>query len=742
MAEAWLIPMKTGNHYKSGIHHLSDEMAQVDVLVRRLVSKHRRTQPGLTVDAFYGLNITGEEVDMILNETKEQEDICETQTGGDLRRAIDSKVKISLEHQVYLPLVQLSGIFCLTPLERGIMTVCLAPEWDLKYETLYAYLQNDINKRQPTVALTLELLCRGNEEKINSRWCFLPQSSLFKYGLVTFTGDTEGKPLLTRYLKVDDRIVDFLLGFDSLDHRLRNFCRYIEPLGDWDSLILSPEIKEPLKRLAGEYLERDSGNRPVFYFYGPYGSGRKTAAQAFCRQLQLPLLLLECRELAKSGVQCKPLLRLFFREALLRQAAVYLDGFGQCLEDEAGACVCRDALFKVLEEYPLLTFLAGETAWRPAAFGTKTGDSHLRLMPVRFPRPAYPLRKALWEQTLGDRDMIPISPDVDKDALAGRFQLTGGQMRDALEDARAMALKRDGKEKASVTMNDLYRGCRDRSNQKLAQLAQKITPHYNWTDIVLPHDTLCQLKEITLHIRHRHTVFHRWGFQEKLSLGKGLNVLFHGPSGTGKTMAAEVVANELGLDLYKIDLSSVVSKYIGETEKNLAGIFKEAETANAVLFFDEADALFGKRSEVKDAHDRYANIETGYLLQKMEEYEGVVILATNLKNNMDDAFVRRMQFILEYPFPDEASRERIWKSIFPPQTPLDSELDYEFLTRNLDIPGGSIKNIALAAAFYAAGDGGVVTMEHLVHACKREFLKMGKLCLKQDFGKYYQLVQL
>jgi SpoVK/Ycf46/Vps4 family AAA+-type ATPase len=237
-------------------------------------------------------------------------------------------------------------------------------------------------------------------------------------------------------------------------------------------------------------------------------------------------------------------------------------------------------------------------------------------------------------------------------------------------------------------------------------------------------------------------VYIDWGFDKKLSLGKGLNVLFSGPSGTGKTMAAEIIAKDARLDLYKIDLSSVVSKYIGETEKNLNKIFNEAETSNAILFFDEADALFGKRSEVKDAHDRYANIEIGYLLQKMEEYEGIVILATNLNGNIDDAFLRRMQFVIEFPFPDEKLRLQIWNRIFPKDAPLAEDINYKFFSERLKLAGGNIKNVALAAAFQAAEESCEIGMRQIMHATKREYQKIGKPFLRVDFEPYYKLIEL
>jgi SpoVK/Ycf46/Vps4 family AAA+-type ATPase len=252
---------------------------------------------------------------------------------------------------------------------------------------------------------------------------------------------------------------------------------------------------------------------------------------------------------------------------------------------------------------------------------------------------------------------------------------------------------------------------------------------------------MVQLREIANYVKYRHIVFADWNFEQKISLGKGLNILFAGPSGTGKTMASEIIANELGLDLYKIDLSTVISKYIGETEKNLDRIFTEARNSNSILFFDEADAVFGKRSEVRDSHDRYANIEVAYLLQKMEEYDGIVILATNLRKNLDEGFARRMHFSVEFPLPEEPDRLHIWQCIFPREAPLAGSLDLNFMARQFKVTGGNIKNIALGAAFLAAGDGATIKMEHLIRATKREYQKIGRLCTDVDFAKYFDLVK-
>jgi SpoVK/Ycf46/Vps4 family AAA+-type ATPase len=263
-------------------------------------------------------------------------------------------------------------------------------------------------------------------------------------------------------------------------------------------------------------------------------------------------------------------------------------------------------------------------------------------------------------------------------------------------------------------------------------MARKIVPRYGWNDIILPDDQRTMLREIVATVRGRPQVLEEWGVGRKLASSAGVTVLFAGPPGTGKTMGAEIIAAELGLDLYKIDLSTIISKYIGETEKNLEKIFGEAQSSNAILFFDEADAIFGKRSEVKDAHDRYANVEVSYLLQRMEAYDGVTILATNLRANLDEAFTRRLQFAVDFPFPERADRLRIWETLFPPDVPRDKELDFDLLARRFKLAGGNIRNIIVSAAYLAASDGERVTMEYLLHGTRRELQKMGRLVNDAD----------
>jgi ATP-dependent 26S proteasome regulatory subunit len=716
--------------YTTSLQHLLAELERIDLLVQVQVWRARQVQTA--EEPFQGLYISEQEVEALLDQPlglprwatvpgplsmPEVQAALEQISAGIAQRKAESA-----RRGITLRLDELACLFQLTPFDVHALLICLAPEIDLRYERLYAYLQDDATNKRPSVDLALNLLCPTLEAKLTARQRFAAAAPLFKHHLLHVFDDPAQPqpPLLGKGLKVDERVAGYLLGADDLDARLLSYARHIAPQARLDDLLLPADLKRRLNLL----VRGSTGEGLVLYLQGGYGLGKQTAAEALCRELGQGLLVVDGEELLKvKDVAFNTLVRLVVREALLLDANLYWTGFDALLADDKRAW--RQVLLRQLEERPGLAFLAGETAWEPS------GDCWQRpFIRVEFPCPGAVEREELWAGALDG-----MGPELDLAALAARFRLSGGQIRDAAATARNLARWRDP-DAGQVSMADLFAACRLQSNRKLAALAQKIEPHYTWDDLVLPPDRLAQLREICHQLKYRATVYEAWGFDRKLSLGKGLNVLFAGPSGTGKTMAAEVMAHELGLDLYKIDLSMVVSKYIGETEKNLARIFAEAETSNAILFFDEADALFGKRSEVKDAHDRYANIEISYLLQRMEAYEGMTILATNLRQNMDEAFVRRLHCTVEFPFPSERDRRRIWQGIWPAETPLDPALDLGGLARRFELAGGNIRNIALAAAFLAAGDGQVVKMPHLLHATRREYQKLGKVVTAGEFQEY------
>lgn len=661
------------------------------------------------IDPYRGLYINPKDVERSL----------EREPGGS---PLHSKA-IDLE-ELSDPLSWLKLVFELSPFELCLILITLAPEIDLRYEGLYAYLQDDVTRKRPTVDLALNLLCNSAPEKLARRIHFAADAPLISQSLLHLIPDPNQiqPPLLAHYLKLDEQIIHLLMGEPALDQRLSKFCYLRQPGYKLEYLPLSAEIKQGLQTLTIEAWQTKS---PLYlYFHGLQGVGKEQTAEALANYLGVSLITADLLVALDLKFDWDATLQLLFRSAKCQNAIIYLSKFDDLLSQDGK--IIAQHLLNILADYQGITILAGKQPWQPNITG------NLNVIPVSFTLPDLAQRRAYWEANLAE---VGIQLQEDElEALVSRFQFTPAQIKSAVitacnqkrwEEVQSEDIE-DCSASALLNISDLFAAARMQSGQDLANLSRKITPKYIWDDIILPPDQIAQLQEICNQAKYRSVVYGQWGFERKLSLGKGLNVLFSGSPGTGKTMAAEVIANELQIDLYKIDLSQVVSKYIGETEKNLDRIFTTAQSANAILFFDEADALFGKRSPVKDAHDRYANIEVGYLLQKMEEYEGVAILATNLRDNMDDAFVRRIQIIVEFPFPDEEYRQRIWQVIFPPEAPIGEDVDFGFLAKEVRLAGGNIKNIALAAAFYAASDGGEIQMSHLIKAATREYQKLGR----------------
>lgn len=716
--------------FDSSLAHLLAELKRIDLLIQRQVQRFRESRP--LDDHLRGLYITEDEIDRILAQPTgsifwENED---GPPAGDLPERIEKEIRekkeAGLRQGIELRLATLSRNFQLDALQTSALLVALAPELDLRYERLYAFLHDDVTRKYPTVDLILNLLCPTFEEKLQARRYFSQESALVKFQLLHLAAEPSHphSPLLAHICRADARVIDYLLAGNDSTETIAPYGRVIEPRHDFAELLLPSRLKEDLRRWLASRAPGTSSD--FLYFCGPKGAGKQAAAEALGRSCGRKLLVVDCTSFLDLKADDLPgLLRRLSRESILCNAIPYWRDLDR-LQD-ADQRHKLEACLRELEECKGAVVLAGETPLEPG--DRLHGQAVIR---VDFAAPDYKERLQLWHAALHE------CPAGHVEAVAGTFKLTGGQIRDAAASVRSLAAWRDP-ERPEITEADLREACRQQSNRKLASLAQKISPRYSWQDIILPAPKLQQLREILNAARLRPLVYGEWGFDRKLSLGKGLNVLFSGPSGTGKTMASEILAGEMGLDLYKIDLSTVVSKYIGETEKNLSRIFAEAETANAVLFFDEADALFGKRSEVRDAHDRYANIETGYLLQKMEEYDGIVVLATNLSRNMDEAFVRRIHFIMDFPFPSGPERYRIWEKIWPAGAPLGADLDFGFLAKRFEITGGNVKNIALAAAFLAAEEGMPIGMTHLARATQRELRKIGKVAVDGEFGEYWRL---
>jgi AAA+ superfamily predicted ATPase len=717
--------------------HLLAELELLRLLLQREVLR-LRASGFLTDDRFRGLYVSDEQVDAVLREQYANRANSPILDGGApalaaldqqiaaVRTEIDLKLQNSIAAGISLPLPHLTETFSLSPLERDTLIACVAVETDLRFETLFSYAQNDVTRKRPTPDLILRLHYKSTEECIHSRIVFSSTGTLFQNALVRFAeGSQEREAVhLARPLRVDERVVGFLLGQPGFDSRLQRFTEYRHSSRPLSALCLPERFLIELKNA----LNSEASSR-VFYFVGPRGAGKKSAAGALSAEIGRPMLVADLRQFFASDLSYDMILSLLNREATLCGANLYLDHAEALTSDEPTHARQRAAMLHAIRPAKHLVFVAS---------GSQLEDRCEResVWTFEFPIPGFADRTELWTRAV--RETSCPEKDWDPSVLAGKFVLTAGEIYASCRQAsRCATLRGEG----VVSMSELEAAARAQSSQNLRRLAQKVDCVSDWKDLVLPPRTLHQLREVCATEKHRHLVHSTWGFARSMTLGRGLNVLFHGSSGTGKTTAATILARELGLDLYKIDLSTVVSKYIGETEKQLSRIFREAKSSNAILFFDEADALFGKRSEVKDAHDRYANTEVAFLLQKMEEYEGIAILATNFRKNMDDAFTRRIQFIIEFPFPDAQYRQQIWKTLIPSNAPLADDVNFGFLARQFELAGGNIRNAVLAAAFLAAESGIAIHMAHFIRAVSRELQKLGRLPSRADFREYYELIQ-
>jgi AAA+ superfamily predicted ATPase len=621
-----------------------------------------------------------------------------------------------------LPTIEILGrLFGFTNFEKDVLLLCASSELDPAFERMFAYVQDDATRRFATPHLALALLGDVRESGIGGDllWnAFTPEAPLRRFGLLTSPERVSTKSC--DELRLEPRIRDYLLGINRLDDRVAYALRGLEPTPFVPDSVR--DLKSGIERLLRAW--NGNGKIPVINLVGPSGSGRRWLARAVCAGLELTLHAIDLERLQEEHRDRRELCRLLDREALLLPTAYYLD----VSELNASDASARHTVADLINDVNALVIVASRDPWQ----------MERRSVAVTVPKTSVADRLEHWSSALQDELAGAIDREEFLASLTQQFDFGPEQIAQAIQLARGSTAMRLP-EQSGLRAENLWAASRAQAAQSMEGLAQKIIPAFTFDDIVLPQDTMQQLRELAAQVRHRVLVYEKWGFGAKLSRGRGIAALFSGPSGTGKTMAAEVLANELNLDLYRIDLSGVVSKYIGETEKNLRRVFDAAEQSGAILFFDEADALFGKRSEVKDSHDRYANIEINYLLQRMEDYRGLAILATNMKSLLDAAFLRRLRFLIDFPFPSSADRRRIWEHAFPPSAATE-QLDPDFLAR-LEIAGGNIRNIALNAAFMAATEKSPIAMSHVLRAARREYTKIDKLVLESEFGQYYSAVR-
>ncbi|OQY48492.1 MAG: hypothetical protein B6242_02165 [Anaerolineaceae bacterium 4572_78] len=602
--------------------------------------------------------------------------------------------------------VKLSHHFGLSPFEEFILLLCIATEINPSLSSLYAQAQG---KLYPTFALATSLFDHPDWKALS------PQSTLRYWKLIEIHRSPE-TPLTVSPLRVDERVLNYVQGVNYLDERLRPFVYYI-PINE-QMVNLPPSQQKHVDKAIWHVRHKSNQDSTLLPSYKPYpifqlvgidSISKQLIARQIATELQVQFYTLPINLIPSTAKDLDDFARLWHREGFFLPLVLYLDAHDI---NPSNTNNIFDQIQRFLSRSGGLFLLNTRDTWHGL---TQTNY----VLDIKKPTPAEQI--VAWEQ------MLPTNTTYTPAQLSGQFNLNISSIYQITQN-----INQADRHEASNHPNKLWQACLAYTRPRLDKLAQRITPKATWDNIVLPKTERIILQHISNQVSQRSTVYEKWGFRKRSSRGLGMTVLFAGDSGTGKTMAAEILANHLNLNLYRIDLSSVVSKYIGETEKNLRQLFDAAEDGGAILFFDEADALFGKRGEVKDSHDRYANIEVNYLLQRMESYQGLAILATNLKSGLDDAFTRRLRFSVVFPKPNETSRQLIWGKIFPPETPL-AELDCRFLAKKFKLTGGSIYNIALNASFMAAVDNSPVTMHHVLQAIRVEMAKDERLMNEKDF---------
>jgi SpoVK/Ycf46/Vps4 family AAA+-type ATPase len=595
----------------------------------------------------------------------------------------------------------LSQALGLSRFERDMLLLCAAMEIDTRIAQLCARAQDDPQRPYPTFALALVLFDKPSWDVLS------PEGPLRRWRLIEIN-QPGAQPLTTSPLRADERIVNYLKGLNYLDDRL---APLFVPLDVAEPQAQLPPSQQGIADQIERRLRQTAATQrlPIVQLLGHDAASKQLVARRVAASLGLHLYRLPVEALPTHAAELETLARLIDREAVLWPLSLYVDAHEVDKTPTEGTV---QQLTRFLSRSSGVCFLDTHdirpgSGRAPLAFDVE--------------KPTRAEQQAAWHAILGEAD------DGSAALLSGQFDLNLAAIQQI-----AQSILSDAADNQGIGLRDrMWDACLATARPRMDALAERIEPKATWSDIVMPPAEMNLLRQIAAQVQHRHTVYEEWGFAAKRARGLSINALFAGESGTGKTMAAEVIANDLRLNLYRIDLSAVVSKYIGETEKNLRRLFDAAEDGGALLFFDEADALFGKRSEVKDSHDRYANIEINYLLQRMESYKGLAILATNMKSSLDPAFMRRIRFVVDFRPHGAAERKAIWERIFPPET-RTQELDFGRLAR-LVLNGGSINNVAINAAFLAAQAGTPVNMQLVLDAARAEFQKLKRPINNDDF---------
>lgn len=708
-----------GTGYSAAAEHMEELFGFLDrLLYAAFCQKRGSDYENLSMR---GLVITEKEIDQAFGLLRRSESLPADEAADLAGIGIEIERK-ERRTEIFLPFFSICYYFDLNALEKLALLVAAAPCFHRKYDRIYGYLQDDVELSAPTRGLCLSLGQLMGELPEEEQAEFLSGSGNFE--LLLGPGRDRGRGL-EGTIGLSQRIRNYLHEIAEPDPLIRDRLRIFDWREPLEPMLVREELLERLEKLM-EGLEREPDESAMILLCGRDGIGKQFLLRHLARRRESFLLYFDMDGLLyEKPEKARELVEAVLVEAVLCKGLICLEGLedGREAGEEGGAGRpgCRREILSFLSRRVPCFFLAAEEKEdQMAEFPGKK-------LCVELPPLGAGEKVRLWK-AFGKA--YELQEDVDLEANGNKYVLTPQGIRDVLATARLLAYEEGT---AGISQEHIRQAVRQNQKNQLGAYATQINSCFQWDDLILGEEQKRQMRMVCDQMKYRDVVGEKWGFYKKTSYGRGLSVLFYGPPGTGKTMAAQVMANELGLDLYRIDISQMISKYIGETQKNISRLFQKAKDINALLFFDEADSLFAKRSEAKDSHDRNANAETAHLLQKLEDYEGITVLATNYLNNIDDAFKRRIKFIIRIAFPPADVRLTLWKSMLPPQVEYEEELDLEFFAEHFELSGSSIKEILVNAAYMAAAEHRGLANRDLVEAVKLNYLKYEKLLTKEDF---------
>lgn len=661
-------------------------------------------------------------------EPDEQKIIKARETLQSAKEYIRSRIMSTPSHKVKkFKMQELSEKLQLSELEQFMLLLSYANSYDEKYEKLFADIQGRDSLNHPTFQTTIYLFSMYGDVKKQEISNLFQQKGILIECFFDIKKEVEGKPKTYSYA-LNKRTCSYFYGYDNAEHSIRWFITYYSNKEELHDIYIRKDLAKRIERMVFYHLNRQADKGNIFHLYGPKGNGKKFFLKHAVRQCGKGLLVVDIKRIEKATLEetSRIAAKLICESILLNACLCFWDDQNREVreEDELKKDSFPQAISYLIQ---LLSEKVGLFFWI-----SDEKSQYLLKYAVHFQCMEQPMlsvseRIILWNKNASS---YTLSEKVNLIMCANQYILSAKEIQDVLHTADFIRIEQEREE---IVSEDIRQAVKQLSPNQLGRFATLIHAVYSWEDLIVSEKQKHEMKMICNQLKYKNIVGEEWGFFRKNPYGRGICALFYGAPGTGKTMAVQVMANELGLDLYRVDLSQLVSKYIGETEKNISALFKKAKNINALLFFDEADSLFAKRSEVKDSHDRNANAETAHLLQKLEDYEGITILATNYVNNIDDAFKRRIKFMVNFSFPTPDVRLELWTKILPSDVPCEEELDFEFYAEKFELSGSSIKEILTNAAFIAAAGGEKLANRHLIEAIKVNFSKYGKVLTDADF---------